>query len=238
MKQAIIIGASSGIGRQLAVQLAAKNYQLGLMARREERLEQLLTDLPGEHFIQRTDISLVEQAQQQLSQLIEHMSDVELIVINSGVGQKERKLDWESQRQMIDVNIRGFSAMTVVAMNYFLQRRSGHLVGISSVAAHMSGGLAPTYAASKAYVSSYLNGIRSRAEHSKLPITVTTVEPGFVDTPMVQGRPFWMAPVERAVAQMVRAIVNKNNHVYITKRWRFAAWMLNIMPKWLMRKLF
>ena len=140
MKQAIIVGASSGIGRELADQLTAKNYQLGLMARRE-RLEQLLTDLPGEHFIQRTDISLIEQAQQQLSQLIEHMSNVELIV-NSGVGQQERKPNWEAQRQMIDVNIRGFSAMTVVAMNYFWQG-SGPLVGISSVAA-VSGGLVPT----------------------------------------------------------------------------------------------
>ena len=238
MRQAIIIGASSGIGRELAVQLAAKNYQLGLMARRVERLEQLSADLAGEHFIQRTDISIAEQAQQELSQLIEQMGNVELIVINSGVGQREREIDWPIQREMIDVNIRGFSAMAVVAMNYFLQRGSGHLVGISSIAAYISGGLAPTYAASKAYVSSYLNGMRSRAEHSKLPITVTTVEPGFVDTPMVLGQPRWMASVEPAVVQIVAAILSKKNHVYITKRWRLVAWSLKIMPKWLMRKFF
>ena len=238
MKQAIIIGASSGIGRELAVQLAAKNYQLGLMARRIDRLEQLEADLPGEHFIQRTDISLIDQAPQQLDELLERMANVELIVINSGVGLQERKLDWQTQREMIDVNIRGFSAMTVLSMNYFLQRGSGHLVGISSVAAHISGGLAPTYAATKAYVSSYLNGIRSRAEHSKLPITVTTVEPGFVDTPMVQGSPIWTAPVEKAVSQLVSALLSKKSHIYITRRWRYVAWMLNLMPKWLMRKLF
>ena len=238
MKQAIIVGASSGIGRELAVQLAANDYQLGLMARRIDRLEQLATDLPGEHFIQCTDISLVDQTMQQLDELIKRMANVELIVINSGVGLKERKLDWETQRQMIDVNIRGFSAVTVVAMNYFLQRGSGHLVGISSVAAHMSGGLAPTYAATKAFVSSYLNGMRSRAEYSKLPITVTTVEPGFVDTPMVQGNPLWTAPVKKAVSQLVLGILNKKGHIYVTKRWRIVAWALNLMPKWVMRKLF
>lgn len=238
MVQGIIIGASSGIGWELAVQLAAKGYQLGLVARRREKLELLSSSLPGDHFVVQADVSEAEQAQGALSELIETMGNVELIVLNSGVGQQEKKLDWDVEREMIDVNIRGFAALTVVSMNYFRQRGNGHLVGISSVAAHMSGGLAPTYAATKAFVSSYLNGMRSRAEYSKLPITVTTVEPGFVDTPMVQGSPIWTATVEKAVAQLVPAILNKKGHIYITKRWRYVAWLLNLMPKWLMRRLF
>lgn len=238
MVQGIIIGASSGIGWELAVQLAAKGYQLGLVARRREKLELLSSSLPGDHFVVQADVSEAEQAQGALSELIETMGNVELIVLNSGVGQQEKKLDWDIEREMIDVNIRGFAALTVVSMNYFRQRGNGHLVGISSVAAHMSGGLAPTYAATKAFVSSYLNGMRSRAEYSKLPITVTTVEPGFVDTPMVQGTPIWTATVEKAVSQLVPAIINKKGHIYITKRWRYVAWLLNIMPKWLKRRLF
>jgi short-subunit dehydrogenase len=238
MKQGIIIGASSGIGWELAVQLAEKGYQLGLVARRLDKLEALSNSLPGDHFVVQADVSEAEMAQDELSKLIETMGNVELIVLNSGVGQQEKKLDWDIEREMIDVNIRGFAALTVGSMNYFRQRGNGHLVGISSVAAHMSGGLAPTYAATKAFVSSYLNGMRSRAEYSKLPITVTTVEPGFVDTPMVQGSPIWTATVEKAVAQLVPAILNKKGHIYITKRWRYVAWLLNIMPKWLMRRLF
>ena len=238
MKQGIIIGSSSGIGWELAVQLAAEGYQLGLVARRLEKLEQLASSLAGDHFVVQSDIAKTELAQQQLSELLEKMGNVELIVINSGVGEQEKRLDWEIQRQMIDVNIRGFAALTVISMNYFRERGSGHLVGISSVAAHMSGGLAPTYAATKAFVSSYLNGMRSRAEYSKLPIAVTTVEPGFVDTPMVKGTPIWTASVEKAVAQLVPAIIDKKGHVYITKRWRYVAWLLNLMPKWLMRRLF
>ena len=220
------------------MQLAEKGYQLGLVARRLDKLEALSNSLPGDHFVVQADVSEAEMAQDELSKLIETMGNVELIVLNSGVGQQEKKLDWDIEREMIDVNIRGFAALTVVSMNYFRQRGNGHLVGISSVAAHMSGGLAPTYAATKAFVSSYLNGMRSRAEYSKLPITVTTVEPGFVDTPMVQGSPLWTATVEKAVAQLVPAILNKKGHIYITKRWRYVAWLLNIMPKWLMRRLF
>ena len=238
MKQGIIIGASSGIGYELAVQLEAEGYQLGLVARRSEKLEQLSSVLPGEHFIAQSDVSEAEKAQLALSELIEKMGDVELIVLNSGVGQQEKKLEWPVEREMIDVNIRGFAALTVVAMDYFRERGNGHLVGISSVAAHMSGGMAPTYAATKAFVSSYFNGMRSRAEYSKLPITVTTVEPGFVDTPMVQGSPIWTATVERAVSQLVTGLMKKKGHIYITKRWRYVAWLLNVMPKWLMRRLF
>lgn len=236
MKQAIIIGASSGIGWELGVQLAANGYQLGLMARREQCLEKLAASLSGTHFIQTCDVSKAEQAQDELSALIERMGDVELIIINSGVGSKEKHLDWVVEREMIDVNIRGFAAMSIVAMNHFVKRGGGHLAGVSSAAAHFSGGLTLTYNASKAFASNYLNGMRSRAARSKLPITVTTIEPGFVETPMVEGRPMWMATVEKAVTQMVAGLIKKKNHIYITRRWVLVVRLLNITPNWLLRK--
>ena len=236
MKQAIIIGASSGIGWELGVQLAAKGYQLGLMARREGCLKKLADSLPGTHFVQTTDVSQAEQAQEELIALIERMGDVELIIVNSGVGSAEKQLDWVIEREMIDVNIRGFAAMSMVAMNHFVKRGSGHLAGVSSAAAHFSGGLTLTYNASKAFASNYLNGMRSRAARSKLPITVTTIEPGFVETPMLMGTPIWTATVEKGVSQMVVALEKKKNHVYITKRWAIAALLLDITPNWVIRK--
>ena len=236
MKRAIIVGASSGIGYELAVQLAALGYQLGLMARREERLNELSNLLPGDHFVQVTDLTDADSARAQLASLITQMGDVELIVVNSGVGASEKKLDWAVESEMIDVNVRGFTAMSMDAMNYFVQRGGGHLVGVSSIAAHFSGGLSLTYNASKAFVSSYLNGMRSRAARSRLPITITTVEPGFIDTPMLETKPVWTVPVEKAVAQIVKAIINKKDHVYITKRWVVVAGMFYILPSWLIRK--
>jgi len=236
MKKCIIIGASSGIGWELAVQLSALGYQLGLMARRVDRLEALAEKLPGQHFIQGTDLRDVEQAQEALQALIKQMVTVDLIVVNSGVGLRERILDWTIESEMIDVNVRGFAAMSVVAMNHFQDNGSGHLVGVSSVASCTSTGLSLTYTASKAFVSNYLEGMRSRAQHSGLPITVTTVEPGFVDTPMVDWPALWMAPVDKAVAQMVKAILKRKNHVFITKRWRLAVWILKFMPRWLLRR--
>ncbi len=236
MKKAIIIGASSGIGYQLAVQLATRGYQLGLMARRQERLAELNDRLPGQHFIQVTDLIDADMARTQLAALIEQMGDVELIVVNSGVGASEKILDWTIQSEMIDVNVRGFTAMSMDAMNYFVQRGGVHLVGVSSIAAHFSGGLSLTYNATKAFVSNYLNGMRSRASRSGLPITITTVEPGFIDTPMLQSKPMGTASVEKAVTQIVRAILAKKSHVYITRRWVIVAGLFYILPNWLIRK--
>ena len=236
MKQAIIVGASSGLGWELAVQLAAKGYQLGLMARREDRLAELAEQLPGSHFTQFTDVTQAEQSQQQLRDLIERMGDVELIVLSSGVGLFEKKLDWVAEREMIDVNVRGFVAMALVSYEHFVQRGGGHLAGISSVAAHLFGGLTLTYHATKAFVSNYLAGMRSRAVRSGLPITITTIEPGFVKTPMVQGTPVWMIPVEKAVTQMVSGLEKRKNHLYIPRRWRLVAWVLYLMPQWLLRR--
>ncbi len=236
MKQAIIVGASSGLGWELAIQLADKGYQLGLMARREDLLNDLATKLPGNHFVQFTDVTQAEQAQKQLQDLITRMGDVELIVLSSGVGLYEKKLDWAVEREMIDVNVRGFAALAIVSYEHFVQRGGGHLAGISSVASHLFGGLTLTYHATKAFVSNYLAGMRSRAARTRLPITITTIEPGFVKTPMVQGNPVWMAPVEKGVEQMVDGLIKKKQHLYITKRWRLVAWVLYLMPQWLLRR--
>ena len=236
MRQAIIVGASSGLGWELAIQLADKGYQLGVMGRREALLNELVEKLPGTHFIQATDVSNAEQSQTELEELIARMGDVELIVLSSGVGLFENKLEWAAEREMIDVNVRGFAALTIVAMEYFTRRGAGHLAGISSMAAHIFGAKTVTYHATKAFVSNYLAGMRQRAIRSGLPITITTIEPGFIKTPMVHGNPLWMAPVEKGVTQMVAGLLKKKNHIYITKRWRYVAFVADLMPHWLLRK--
>ncbi len=236
MKRAIIVGASSGIGWELAIQLDRADYQLGLMARREDHLLQLRQQLTGAHIVQTVDVTHCEQAQVQLQALIERMQEVDMVILNAGVGLREKALEWDSQCAMIDVNVRGFCAMAVVSMQYFEARGEGHLVGISSLAAHVSGSMMPTYHATKAYVSSYLEGLRARVGRKRLSITITTVEPGFVATPMVEGNPPWMASVERAVAQMMTAIMRRKNHVYVTRRWRIVAWLAYVTPNSVLRK--
>jgi short-subunit dehydrogenase len=231
MKIAIIIGASSGIGREIAKILSAEGYTLGLTARRRQLLEELQTELPGPSHVQVMDVAKPAEAMPLLEKLIADLKQVDLFVINAGVGSLNFELDWGTEAQTIDVNVTGFAAMANVAVKHLEQTRSGHLVGISSVAAIRGGAGSPAYGASKAFVSNYLEGLRQRFCKRKLPVKVTDVKPGFVDTPMAQGEGrFWQASAAVAARQIVDAIHKGRSHVYITRRWRLIGWLLKGMP--------
>jgi short-subunit dehydrogenase len=238
MKNAIVIGATSGIGRELAVILSQHGYAVGLAGRRLNLLEELKSQLKTPAFIKRIDISIIPDAMRLLNELISEMGEVDLIVISSGIGFINPDLLWEHEKNTIDVNVLGFTAMANVAFQHFKQIGRGHLVGISSIAAIFGHRGAPAYNASKAFVSNYLEGLRNKAIHEKLDITVTDIKPGFVDTAMaISDRLFWLAPVHKASWQIYRAIEKKKSHAYITKRWTLAAWLLNLLPRFIRARL-
>jgi short-subunit dehydrogenase len=238
MKSAIIIGASSGIGRALAVTLSLDGYRVGVVARRTDLLAQLQAELSGPCVIKTVDVSQPDLAMPVLRELVEEMGDVELFIVGAGTGSDNPTLDWEPERDTIAVNVLGFAAMVNVAVAHLEKRGSGHLVGISSLAALRGNRVAPAYSASKAFVSNYLEGVRYRFKKSKLPIVVTDVQPGFVDTRMAGGgRLFWVASPEKAARQIVAAIRGRKRRVYITRRWRLIAWLMRVAPDVLYSKL-
>lgn len=236
MKKAVIIGATSGIGRELAKVLSADGYVVGITGRRLHLLEQLKDELSDQTFIKRLDVSS-ESGRSDLQELIDEMRGIDLVVISAGTGSLDPELPWEREKETIDTNVLGFTAMANVAYHHFQQKGTGHLVGISSVAA-IRGGPAPAYNASKAFVSNYLQGLRFITKKGKNSIVVTDVQPGFVDTAMAQGEGlFWVASPQKAADQIYRAILKKKKHAYITKRWRLIAWALKMMPDVLYNKL-
>ena len=230
-RNAIIIGASSGIGEALAKDLAQRGYNLGLAARRAEMLHQLSSTLPTRCAVRAIDVSDTETAIRELEGLIADLGDVELFVISAGTGHLNPELAWEKERETLATNVMGFAAMANVAVAHLTTRGAGQLVGISSIAAIRPHGSAPAYGASKAFVSSYLAALRHRFAQARLPITVLEVQPGFVDTAMAQGDGlFWVAPREKASSQIMKAIDQKRPHIYITRRWRLIAWVLRLLP--------
>jgi len=232
MKRAIVIGASSGIGRELAVVLSQSGFAVGLMARRLELLEQLGSTLPNPAFSRQADISECSAAMTILQDLIGEMGGVELIIISSGTGFINPDLDWTKEKRTVDVNVSGFVAMANVAFRHFSQAGRGHLVGISSIAAIRGHRAAPAYNASKAFMSNYLEGLRVRARKAGLPIVVTDIQPGFVDTAMAKGPGlFWVASPQKAARQIYGAIHRKAKHAYVTKRWSAIGWLLKILPE-------
>lgn len=233
--KAIVIGASSGIGRKLAKILVREGYEVGLVSRRKELLLSLAKEISGKTYIKQVDISLPE-AIGQIETLIQEMGGVDLAILNSGIGFINPEMDWKKDKETIDINVLGFTAMANIFMKYFLSKGSGHLVGISSIAAIRGSG---TYSASKAFVANYLEGLRHRAFKEKKSIIITEIQPGFVDTAMAKGEGlFWVAPVEKAAEEIFQAIKKKKKHAYITARWRLIAWLLKCMPNCIYDRFF
>jgi short-subunit dehydrogenase len=237
VKNAIIIGASSGIGRALAKVLASNGYNLGLASRRGELLREVADEIRTTSFVKIIDVSKPVEAMQSLRALIAEMKDVELFVISAGTGFINPKLDWEPESETIAVNVSGFTAIANVAAAHLADRGSGCLVGISSIAALLGNPDAPAYNASKAFMSNYLQGLRYRFAKLRLPVVVTDVQPGFVDTPMAKAtRKFWVSSPEKAAEQIYAAIRRRRKHVYVTRRWRLVAWLIKVIPDRLMSK--
>jgi len=231
MKKTIIIGATSGIGRELAKLYSARGWEVGITGRRTELLKSLAEDLQTRTYDLTLDIQQTAEAQASLQRLIQEMNGVDLIIISAGTGHLNEDLEWEMEQDTIDTNVTGFAAIANTAMKHFSDRGSGHLVGISSIAAIRGSDVAPAYNASKAFVSNYLEGLRKRCAKRNLPIAITDVQPGLVDTDMAKGEGlFWVAPAEEAAKQIFRAVERKKKRVYVTKRWGLIALLLRILP--------
>lgn len=231
MKRAIVIGASSGIGRELAKLLSRNGYAVGVMARRTDLLETLRHEVQGPLMAQSIDVAQAETALVTLEKFIEAMGGVDLVVISAGTGDINPDLSWPVENETIQTNAVGFAALANVAMRHFIEQGRGHLVGISSIAALRGGRESPAYNASKAFVSNYLEGLRAKARKAGLPIVVTDIQPGFVQTVMAKGEGiFWAAAVDKAARQIFEAIQKHRPHAYITRRWRLVAWLIKVLP--------
>jgi short-subunit dehydrogenase len=238
MKKAIIVGASSGIGRELARILSKNAYVLGLAARRDDLLQALQNELETKSYIKHIDISRQDEAMNSLTELITEMKGVDLIIITSGIGYINHELDWNKEKETIDVNVIGVTSMINVSLKHFMEKNSGQLVVISSVAALRGGSDGPAYNASKAYIANYLEGIRRKLKKNKLNITVTDIRPGLVDTDMAKGEGlFWVQPAAKVARQIYNAIKRHKKVAYVTKRWGVVAFLVKHIPDWIYNKI-
>jgi short-subunit dehydrogenase len=235
---AVVIGASSGIGEALAHELNRDGWRVGLLARRLDRLEALRQTLAPDTVVRRIDVTH-EDAAAILAEMFDELGGVDLVIISAGVGYNNRDLNEAPDVETVTVNVLGFITAAHVAVRHFLTRGHGHLVGISSIAALRGNGAGAVYAASKAFQSVYLDGLRDLVRHSGLPIAVTEVQPGFVDTAMMKPeRPLptlakWLLVSSPALAarQIVRAVRTRAKHAYIPRRYALVAFILQRLPR-------
>lgn len=231
MKKAIIIGATSGIGRQLALLFADKNYIVGITGRRKNLLDELKIQRPDNFIVSNFDITDSSIVTEKLEGLVTSLGNVDLLVLSSGTGDINETLDFNIEKKTLDVNVVGFTEVIDWVINYFLKQEQGHLVAITSIAGIRGSRHAPAYNASKAFQINYLEGLRQKVTKLKLPIFITDIRPGFVNTEMAKGDgKFWVASPEKAAKQILKAIQRKKSVMYVTKRWRLVATIVSLIP--------
>ena len=238
MKKAIIVGATSGIGRNLTKLMVTNGYKVGITGRRLNLLAEIKAENPDQIYYKSFDVKNTATINHQLSELVSELGGLDILVISSGTGDLNEQLDFEIEKNCIDTNVSGFTAIADWAYTFFQHQKAGQLVAISSIGGIRGNHIAPSYSASKAYQINYLEGLRIKAFKSKLPITITDIRPGFVDTDMAKGDGlFWVVPVEKAAKQIFVAIDRKKNIAYISKRWKLIAGLFNILPNKLINRL-
>lgn len=237
MKKVIIIGATSGIGRALAKLYAEKNWLVGVTGRRRELLNSLQEEFPGNIIIDCFDVTK-EGNIECIKNLSQQLGGLDLLVYNSGYGEPSQKLDWEIDKNTTCINVNGFVEIVNFTFNYFATEGKGHIAATSSIASIRGSSFAPAYNASKAYMSTYMEGLYLKAHRLKLPIYTTDIQPGFVNTYMAKSeRLFWVATPDKAAQQIFAAIENKKRRVYITKRWWLIAKLMKVLPMFIYRKI-
>ena len=237
MKKAIIVGATSGIGNELAKILVKNGYLVGITGRRKPELEKLKESNPENYIISCFDCTS-DINSEKLTDLTNEIGGLDLLILSSGTGDLNENLEFEIENKTNLLNVNAFTEIVDWAFNYFEKHGNGHLAGISSIAGIRGGRMAPAYNASKAYQINYLEGLRQKATKTKMPIFVTDIRPGFVDTDMAKGEgQFWVATKEKAAQQIFEIIKKKKGVGYVTKRWWLIGKLLRILPKNIYKKM-
>ena len=230
---AVVVGASSGIGRELALQLLEQGWRLGVCCRRLDRLRELADRYPGQVEVEALDVCQAG-ADRILYRLMGRMRRVDVFYLVSGIGAQNPQLESEIELQTVSTNAEGFTRMVTAAFRYFESAGSGHIVVVSSIAGTRGLGVAPAYSATKRFQNVYIEALQQLAHMRRLPIRFTDVRPGFVSTDLLrQGRyPCQRSP--RQVARIiVRAVRRRREVVVIDWRYAIVTFLWHLIPRWI-----
>ena len=238
VKRVVIIGATSGIGLEVAKGYLKAGWQVGIAGRREEELEKLRRTAPGQVCAQVLDVTH-EDAPYLLKQLIDELGGMDLFLLSSGIGKQNLSLTPDIELQTAATNVEGFIRMVTAAYHYFEQQGHGHLAVISSIAGTKGLGSAPAYSATKRFQNTYIEALDQLAHINRLPIVFTDIRPGFVATALLgDGKHYPMLMKADKVGQAItRALNRKRRTVIIDGRYRVLVFFWRLIPRRLWKRL-
>jgi short-subunit dehydrogenase len=238
----VIIGASSGLGKEITSQFAQMGWTIGIAARRIDALKELQQQFPESIVAtEQIDVTSVDAGEKLLS-LIKNVGGIDTLLLASGIGSQNPSLGIDIELNTVKTNTLGFTHIVDTAFNYFRNRSNdetpGQIAVISSIAGTMGLGIAPSYSATKRYQRHYIDALEQLAHFEKVNVKFTDIRPGFVDTPLLNNcRKFPMLmSVEYATPRIVKAILRRKRVSIIDWRWRIVVAFWHLFPRCIWRR--
>ena len=242
MKKAIIIGATSGIGQAVMLELTRRGWEVGIAGRRQEQLIELQRTNLNVIATQRIDITHPDAADQ-LHTLIGKMGgDIDLYFHSSGIGYQNPSLDIDKELRTVETNALGFTRMVTAAYHYFLQHpeRQGHIAVISSIAGTRPLGAAPAYSATKRYINHYMDCLRQLLHIQGVRhLCLTDIRPGFVRTPLLTdgGNYPMQLDVNKVAKEIVDGLERRKSVITVDWKYRLLVFFWRLIPRFIWLRL-
>lgn len=237
MKRIIIIGATSGIGLEVARLFLKAGWMVGAAGRREELLEKLRLEAPEQVRTCRIDINEAD-AEERLMSLIATLGGMDCYLHASGIGYYNPTLEADKELATLQTNGVGFVRMVRTAYDYMATHGGGQLAAISSIAGTKGLGMAPAYSATKRMQNCYLDALAQHARIAKTGVKITDIRPGFVRTALLANRPYPMLMQVEPVAQSIFQAIRKGRRsVVIDWRYSLLVALWRLIPRWLWERL-
>ena len=235
-----ITGASSGIGKSLAIKFANEGWQVAVSARRENLLKELSDTNSNIHSFP-LDVTDSEKCKDVSTEIINKLENIEICIFCTGIHdpKSEKSLDLEKVRKIMEVNFFGTVNSINSVYDYFKKKRSGHISMVSSVAGYRGLPAGGAYCASKSALTTFAESLYF--DLKRFNVRVSVVNPGFIKTPMTDQNDFPMPMIkspEFAADEIFKGLTQSNAfEIHFPKQFTFIMKILKIMPNWLYLKL-
>lgn len=245
MKTAIIIGATSGIGREVARKLAAEGWRVGAAGRRGERLEELQAECGAESVVYEVMDITRPDAALALDRLLEKTGAPDLFLHVSGVGRQNRQLDETIDVDVMETNCTGLARMLPHILNFvkanpkYTPKNKAHIAVVTSVAGTMGIGVSAAYSASKKMQSTYVSALCQLCRMEKIPAQFSDIRPGFVATDILDPKHHYplMMTVEEAAGHILKGLKRKRRVILFDWRYRILVAFWRLIPRGLWERL-
>jgi short-subunit dehydrogenase len=243
VKRVVLVGATDGLGRALAAEYASRGSWVTILGRSREKLDTLVADLSA-RFPASTvrgvvcDLADAARIEPAFREAVEATGHCDLFLYNAGVmhGGDGATCEPDRDAETMTVNATAAVRMLGLAANYLRAARRGQIAAISSIAGDRGRKGNPAYNASKAALTTFLEGLRNRL--FPFGVKVSTVKPGFIGTRMLGGRKaFWVVPPEEAARIIADRLERGHEVFYVYRRWGLLGLAIRHVPRFIFKRL-